>query len=148
MRAAVTVHEPKPPDDPDTPLAFSMEGYYGPAAVRAHSLFLGAGLELGAGGQQVPGRGRRPAARRRSGRAPHRAGAGTPRRLFRQRARRLSRAQATSGWSCRCYHIFGSEELSLLAPAVAERMPAPYVALNAGRRRQRCDVTDGDDGRR
>jgi NADH-quinone oxidoreductase subunit G len=28
------------------------------------------------------------------------------------------------------YHIFGSEELSLLAPAVAERAPRPYVALN------------------
>ncbi len=27
MLADVSVHEPKPPDDPDTPLAFSMEGY-------------------------------------------------------------------------------------------------------------------------
>lgn len=29
------------------------------------------------------------------------------------------------------YHLFGSEELSALAPAVAERAPAPYLALNA-----------------
>jgi NADH-quinone oxidoreductase subunit G len=28
------------------------------------------------------------------------------------------------------YEIFGSEELSRLAPPVAERVPAPYVALN------------------
>ena len=28
------------------------------------------------------------------------------------------------------YHIFGSEELSLLAPAVAERAPRPYLVLN------------------
>ncbi|HEX9385337.1 MAG TPA: NADH-quinone oxidoreductase subunit NuoG, partial [Anaerolineales bacterium] len=29
MQANVSVHEPKPPDDPDAPLAFSMEGYKG-----------------------------------------------------------------------------------------------------------------------
>ena len=28
------------------------------------------------------------------------------------------------------YHIFGSEELSLSAPAVAELAPKPYLALN------------------
>jgi NADH-quinone oxidoreductase subunit G len=28
------------------------------------------------------------------------------------------------------YHIFGTEELSVLAPAVAERVPAPYLALS------------------
>jgi NADH-quinone oxidoreductase subunit G len=29
------------------------------------------------------------------------------------------------------HEIFGSEELSRLAPAVAERIPSPYLALNA-----------------
>ena len=29
------------------------------------------------------------------------------------------------------HHIFGSEELSRFAPAIAERIPMPYVALNA-----------------
>ena len=29
-----------------------------------------------------------------------------------------------------CYHIFGSEELSRSAPAIAELSPEPYVALN------------------
>jgi NADH-quinone oxidoreductase subunit G len=28
------------------------------------------------------------------------------------------------------YHIFGSEELSILAPAIAERAPQPYLGLN------------------
>jgi NADH-quinone oxidoreductase subunit G len=28
------------------------------------------------------------------------------------------------------YHIFGSEELSMLSPAVAERAPEPYLALH------------------
>ena len=30
MHADAHVHEPKPPDDPDAPLSFSMEGYHGP----------------------------------------------------------------------------------------------------------------------
>jgi NADH-quinone oxidoreductase subunit G len=29
MLANISVHEPKPPQDPDTPLSFSMEGYEG-----------------------------------------------------------------------------------------------------------------------
>jgi NADH-quinone oxidoreductase subunit G len=28
------------------------------------------------------------------------------------------------------YHIFGSEELSILSPSVAERVPQPYLGLN------------------
>jgi NADH-quinone oxidoreductase subunit G len=28
------------------------------------------------------------------------------------------------------YHIFGSEELCILSPAIAERVPAPYLAMN------------------
>ena len=27
MLANISVHEPKPPEDPDSPLSFSMEGY-------------------------------------------------------------------------------------------------------------------------
>ena len=30
IHAAATVHEPKPPEDPDSPLSYTMEGYYGP----------------------------------------------------------------------------------------------------------------------
>ena len=30
------------------------------------------------------------------------------------------------------YHVFGSEELSVLAPGVAERSPSPYIALSSG----------------
>ncbi len=28
------------------------------------------------------------------------------------------------------YHIFGSDELSILSPGIAELAPAPYLALN------------------
>lgn len=40
-------------------------------------------------------------------------------------------APRTSEWLViPIYHIFGSEELSLVAPAIAERAPTPYVALH------------------
>src|SRR5262249_33883410 len=42
------------------------------------------------------------------------------------------------------YHIFGSEELSALSPAVTERSPQPYLALNpddAGARR----ISEGEE---
>jgi NADH-quinone oxidoreductase subunit G len=28
------------------------------------------------------------------------------------------------------YHVFGSEEMSILSPGIAERMPNPYLAMN------------------
>ena len=55
MHADSNVHEPQPPDDPDSALAFSMEGFSGRAAAGADPALLGAGLELGAVGGQVPG---------------------------------------------------------------------------------------------
>jgi NADH-quinone oxidoreductase subunit G len=127
--AAVTVHEPKPPDDPDTPFAFSMEGYYGPLpaslipyfwapswnSVRALNKFqddVGGPLRGGDPGIRLieppPD-----AAPRYFQDVPN---AFVPRR---------------GEWLILPLHeIFGSEELSRLAPAVAERVPAPYVALN------------------
>ena len=51
MLANISVHEPKPPDDPDSPLSFSMEGTPGPAALRLTPVFLGTGLELHSGGE-------------------------------------------------------------------------------------------------
>jgi len=33
-------------------------------------------------------------------------------------------------WLVALYHVFGSEELSLLSPGIAERTPDPYLALN------------------
>ena len=61
-RTAMTAHldlrEPKPPDDPDSPLAFSMEGSRDSPAARPASPVLGPGVELGAVRQQVPERSR------------------------------------------------------------------------------------------
>ena len=42
------------------------------------------------------------------------------------------------------FHIFGSEELSTLSPAVAEMSPKAYIALNAEDARER-GIAEGDD---
>jgi NADH-quinone oxidoreductase subunit G len=41
------------------------------------------------------------------------------------------------------YHIFGSEELSLLSPAIQEQAPTLYIALNANDA-ARLGVNDGE----
>jgi NADH-quinone oxidoreductase subunit G len=46
MQAHIDVSEPKPPPDPDAPLAFSMEGYKGRPPAEPDPPLLGAGLEL------------------------------------------------------------------------------------------------------
>jgi NADH-quinone oxidoreductase subunit G len=130
IHAAVTVHEPKPPEDPDSPLSYTMEGYYGqmPSAlvpyfwapswnsVRAVNKFqdeVGGPLRGGDPGVRLID----PTLRV----VPHYFD-GVP-EAFAQRA---------GEWLIVPLHeIFGSEELSRLAPAVAERVPRPYLAVNA-----------------
>jgi NADH-quinone oxidoreductase subunit G len=134
LHAGETVHEPKPPSDPDAPLAFSMEGFPGrvPSAllprywaggwnsVQALNKFQS---EVG-GPLEEPWSGVRllePAAPESAGSAP---------RVLPDEA--LARFEPRRGeWLLLpIHHLFGSEELSLLAPAVAARAPVPYVALH------------------
>jgi NADH-quinone oxidoreductase subunit G len=142
IHANVTVHEPKPPDDPDSPFAFSMEGYGGrpPSSliprfwaprwnsVQALNKFqseVGGHLAGGDPGCRViePDRGKEPE--------------------YRQS---IPEALVTSGSlvPVPLYHIFGSEELSVLSPSIASRAPGPYVALNP-RDAGRLGLSDGDE---
>ncbi|MCG3161208.1 MAG: NADH-quinone oxidoreductase subunit G [Acidobacteria bacterium] len=131
MLANISVHEPKPPDDPDSPLAFSMEGYEGQPpsplitrfwapgwnSVQALNKFqseVGGPLRGGDPGQRLI---EPPPVERFSYFVE------TP-AAFRPRAGELLVAPL--------HHIFGSEELSVLTPGVAERSPRPYLALNPG----------------
>jgi NADH-quinone oxidoreductase subunit G len=130
VHAAATVHEPKPPEDPDSPLSYTMEGYYGAMpsplipyfwapswnSVRAVNKFqdeVGGPLRGGDPGIRLV----EPAA----GVAPCYFD-GVPEAF----------AKRDGAWLIvPLYEIFGSEELSRLAPAVRERIPQPYLALNA-----------------
>ena len=130
MLANISVHEPKPPDDPDTPFSFSMEGtlrqppaalipfFWSPGwnSIQATNFYqteIAGPLREGNPGVRLIDP------------APQSKGT-----YFGQVP--TSFAPSSDEWLLvPLYHIFGSEELSLLAPAVAELAPKPYVALNA-----------------
>jgi NADH-quinone oxidoreductase subunit G len=128
MLAQISVHEPKPPEDPDSALAFSMEGnpgqpppalnpfFWSPAwnSIQAVNKFQSEiGAELRGGDPGVPLI------------EPE----SSPARFF---------GDVPSSFQARedewllvpIPHIFGSEELSRWAPGVAQLSPSPYVALN------------------
>lgn len=129
ITANVSVHEPKPPDDPDAPLAFSMEGYPGrppsaliprwwapgwnsPQAVVKFQAEVNGPLQGGNPGRRLI----EPASDAVPAYFADIPGAFRPRR--------------DEWWVLPAYHVFGSEPLSLHAPGVAERAPSPYVAVS------------------
>ncbi len=129
MVAHITVHEPKPPEDPDSPLAFTMEGYPGqppaPCIPRFWAPAWNSVQSLNKFQDEVGGplRGGDPGRRLlepATDAKPHFC-ADIPHAF----ARREDACLIVP-----VYHIFGSEELSLVAPGVAERSPEAYLALH------------------
>ncbi len=129
MRANISVHEPRQPQDIDTMFTFSMEGNNQPTAHRSQVPF--AGLRAG-----TP--------RRRGTNSEDEVGGklrfGDPGvRLFETSENGLdyftsvpARFQPQDGkWRIApYYHLFGSDELSQRAPVFQSRMPQPYIKLN------------------
>ena len=73
----------------------------------------------------------RPASGRRPGRAPDRTRAGEKNVAYFENAPGWLRAAfGRMAAVADCHHIFGSEELSALAPGIAELSTEPYLALN------------------
>ncbi|HMV70577.1 MAG TPA: NADH-quinone oxidoreductase subunit NuoG [Pseudomonadales bacterium] len=124
MRANISVHEPRVPQDPDSALAFSMEGYAGPEepgslipfawspgwnSPQAWNKFqdeVGGHLRAGDSGVRL---------------IETDASAGYA----------TAHLPATQGWQLApLYHLFGSEELSARAAVTQTLVPAPYVALH------------------
>jgi NADH-quinone oxidoreductase subunit G len=130
MLANISVHEPKPPEDPDTPLSFSMEGTPGqpPGALIPFFWSPGWNSIQATNFYQTeiagPLRGGDPGVRLIEP---------TPQASSKYFTR-VPKAFAPSrdDWLLvPLYHVFGSEELSLSSPGIAELVPKPYVALNA-----------------
>jgi NADH-quinone oxidoreductase subunit G len=142
MQAHLTVHEPTPVADPDSPLAFSMEGYRGDAlpspvipqfwAPRWNSNQAVNKFQQEVGGplrEELPGI-----------------------RLIEPRESPVqswftkipSAFQPMAGrWQMLpLAEVFGSEELSVHAPAIAQRTPAPYMLLHPEDARG-LKITDG-----
>jgi NADH-quinone oxidoreductase subunit G len=128
MTAERSVHEPGVPEDTDAALSFSMEGYEGVAAPSLTPFVWVPGWNSNAAvnkfQQEIAGplRGGTPGVRLF---APSRAA--SPPFSTAVPARFAPRAGV---WLLLpLHHIFGSEELSVQADAVAQRLPQPYLAL-------------------
>jgi NADH-quinone oxidoreductase subunit G len=127
MLAHITVHEPKPPDDPDSALAFSMEGASVPPPPPLLPFFWTPGWNsiqsVNKFQQEIAG--------------PLRAGDPGVRLLeptgsatgYRDAVPAAFRPRPGQFLLLRQFHIFGSEELSAAAPAIAELATKPYVGL-------------------
>ncbi|MFB6351989.1 MAG: NADH-quinone oxidoreductase subunit NuoG [Bradymonadaceae bacterium] len=130
MHADESVHEPLPVEDPDSPLAYSMEGTKNqpPADLLSHVRApgwsseqalnkleheIGGRLKGGPGGHRLIGPPDEPTTEY----------VGSPPGRLEQRENRWLVVPL--------YHVFGSELWSARSRAVAERVPEPYIALSA-----------------
>ena len=130
MLANKTMHEPPPADDPDSPLSFSMEGYSGMPPGCSSAEILVSCMEFGPVAKQVPDRDRRTAPWRKPGQAADWTCWRTIDISFFDDIPEGFIPDNSKWLFVPSYHIFGSEELSSMAPAIAELSPKPYLALN------------------
>jgi len=142
MLANINVSEPKPPDDPDSALAFSMEGYPDQPPASLTPFFWTPGWNsiqaLNKFQSEIDGplRGGDPGVRLLE---PSQAGDGA----FFSAVPKAFEARSDEWLLVPLYHIFGSEELSRSAPAVAQLAPKPYLAVNS-EDAERLQVQAGD----
>ncbi len=128
MRANLSVHEPRAPQDADTAFAFSMEGYAGSVEPRQQIPFAWS-----------PGWNSPQAWNKFQDEVGGHLRAGDPGvRLIESQGDRLTwfavptaavRSAESGFQAVPLYHLFGSEETSSRAEPVRERIPAAYVAL-------------------
>ncbi len=129
IRAAMDVHEPKPAEDADSPLSFSMEGYDGQPPSPLISRFWAPGWNsvqsVNKFQSEVGG--------------PLRGGDPGRRLIEPSKVKQASYFTDIPGpfaprgnefFVVPLYHVFGSEKLSALSPGIGERVPSPYIALN------------------
>ncbi len=122
------VHEPKPPEDPDTPLSFSMEGYDGRPPASLISRYWSPGWNsvqaLNKFQQEVGGTlyGGDPGMR-----LIEPAGKTAP---YFKNVPDAFKSKQDAWLVFPLHHIYGSEELSMLSPDIAMRAAAPCCLLN------------------
>ena len=141
MLANINVCEPKPPNDPDSALAFSMEGSPEQPPSSLIPFFWSPGWNsiqsVNKFQSEINGplRGGDPGVRLIE---PPQSGSGI---YF--AAPNAFEARSDEWLLVPLYHVFGSEELSAQAPAIAQLAPKPYVALSAADS-ERLKVQEGD----
>jgi NADH-quinone oxidoreductase subunit G len=122
------VQEPKPPEDPDSPLAFSMEGYEGLPPLPLISRYWSPGWNSVQALNRPPfSEAVRPEGDGAVRLFPGPASPG-PAAYFDNVPRPFTQGPGT--WlQVPLYHLFGSEELSVHAPGIASLATGPYLAL-------------------
>ncbi|MFZ5755594.1 MAG: NADH-quinone oxidoreductase subunit NuoG [Pseudomonadota bacterium] len=141
MRANISVHEPRAPQDNDSALAFSMEGYTGPLESGPLTPFAwspgwNSPSAWNKFQDEVGG---------------HLKGGDAGVRLIEPSDSSYAVSAAPEAFAARTdalravplYHIHGSEELSARSPVVAGQLPSAYVALGTADA-QRLGIRDGD----
>ncbi|MCW3466858.1 NADH-quinone oxidoreductase subunit NuoG [Chitinophaga nivalis] len=141
MLANINVSEPKPPEDPDTAMSFTMEGYRGEPPAAMIPFFWSPGwnsiqsvnkFQEETGGPLHGGEsGKRLINPARNKQAPFFTDVPEP---FLPLGGHLLLVPL--------FHIFGSEELSVHTPGIAARMPAPYIMLHSADA-ERLQITAG-----
>lgn len=129
MTANINVSEPKPPEDPDSPLSFTMEGYKGepPSSIIPFFWSPGWNSVQAINKYQIE-----------VGGALH---GGDPGKRLIEPKQNINieyftvmpeqfKIKNDEFFAVPVYHIYGSEELSNLSPPVAELIPKPYAAIN------------------
>jgi NADH-quinone oxidoreductase subunit G len=140
MLADRTIHEPKPPEDPNSALSYTMEGYHGAVPGSIQAFFWAPGWNSN---QQAVNKFQDEI-------AGTLAAGESGKRLFEPRGGRAFAdsipGRFTPGegeWlAVPLHHVFGTEELSRHAPALQARAPAAHVALNT-EAAERLGVADG-----
>jgi NADH-quinone oxidoreductase subunit G len=142
MTAHISVREPQPPDDPDSPFSFSMEGYEGMPPPSLMARYWAPGWNsvqaLNKFQEEIGG--------------PLRGG-DTGVRLIEPAEKRPAYFDDIPGpFQTRgegllivlLYHIFGSEELSIRSPGIMQLSPGPFIALSEDYA-ARLGVREGDE---
>ncbi len=140
--ANISVSEPKPPEDPDSALSFSMEGSPNQPPASLQAFFWAPAWNsiqsVNKFQEEIAG--------------PMRGGDAGVRLIEPPTGNGSSYltaippafASRSDEWLLvPLYHIFGSEELSALVPAIQELAPKPYIALNPADAK-RLDVQPGE----
>ncbi|MGA9294366.1 MAG: NADH-quinone oxidoreductase subunit NuoG [Ignavibacteriaceae bacterium] len=141
MNADLNVSEPKPPEDPDSALTFTMEGYKGepPSSIIPFFWSPGWNSVQSINKYQIE-----------VGGSLH--GGDPGRRLLEPSQNDISffkplqnsfKDKEDEFFFLPVYHIFGSDELSNMSPAIQERIPNPYILLNGEAMKER-NIKEGD----
>ncbi|HZD55141.1 MAG TPA: NADH-quinone oxidoreductase subunit NuoG [Anaerolineales bacterium] len=129
MNANVNVSEPKPPQDPDTAMSFTMEGFKGippaPLAARYWAPGWNSVQALNKFQSEVAGplKGGDPGKRLIEPSAPENVS-------YYEQIPQAFQPREGEWRILPLFHIFGSEELSVHTPGIVELAPIPYLALN------------------